>query len=96
MGFPQDMGIWRCADCNDKVEEPYYIGEDMVCKECFDLIKKDKCAEYRMVRVKIKDLMGDLERTMDDDECGHAPTTAYQRLSDALSDLDKTIENLED
>ena len=87
---------YKCVDCEIETEDPYYVGEEIVCKDCYGAIKKEQLETYMKYRVKLVDLINDLDREMDSDISGWAPVQAYQRLGDALSDLDKTIENLED
>ena len=40
--FPQDMGVWRCVECNDKIyENPVYIDGQMYCSECVNEMEED-------------------------------------------------------
>ena len=87
----------KCYDCGiDLIEsERSYLGDSVVCNDCYDLLKKEKVAEYRKMRVRVTDLITDLDRAMCDDEFDFAPTTALQRLDDAVTHLDSTILNME-
>ena len=93
MGFPQDMGIWRCTDCNEKVKEPYHIGDDMVCKECHKEYQDGFKRKYEDVKLDIVVAIRKLNRIMEGDESGYEMSTAEIRLNDALSAIEKELAN---
>jgi len=95
MGFAQDMGVWRCTDCNEKLKDPYYIGDDMVCKDCHQEYKAGEAKKYISIMLKLKDSLADLDRVMDNDESGYDMSAARIRLNDAIEHIDWNLENQE-
>jgi len=93
MGFPQDMGIWRCIECNRKVKEPFYVGEDMMCELCHKKFQSGFKRRYENIKEDITVVINRLNRIMEEDESGYEMSTAEIRLNDALSAIEKELEN---
>ena len=93
MGFPQDMGIWRCDRCNSKIKEPFYVGEDMMCEACHKEFQAGFKRRYENIKEDITAVINRLNRIMEEDESGYEMSTAEIRLNDALSAIEKELEN---